>query len=732
MVDKILKWAMYLGLFLMPFIPLFVSSSLFFPYISGKNFAFRIIIEIVLALWLILLSRKAIEGPKSSWVLIAVSVFIGAITLSTIFGENPYRSFWSNFERMDGLINLLHLFAYFFVMISVLTKEKIWHWYLHATLGSAMITSIIGVLQFFGKAAISQSNTRIDGTFGNATYFAVYMLFHIFIAIFFLVKKETQIWFRVGYGALTILFGFVIYHTATRGAILGLLGGLLLAFVLSTFSTTGKSRKWAVGAVVVFLAFGATFYLARNSKFIRESPTLGRFSNISLKDSTTRTRFIVWGMALRGVMEHPLLGWGPENFNILFNKYYDPHLHSQETWFDRAHNVFFDWLTMGGILGLLSYLSIFLAVVWTLWKKVSSISPLQRSILVGLFAGYFFQNLFVFDNLTSYLLFFSMIAYVHFLNEKETEFAPVKKLQELGGSFKNLLASFQPIVVVLVPIVFVFVIYFANVKPILANNTMLKSVYPRSISAEKLVTLKHVFDLNTFGSMEAREQLIFMLTELRGAKDLDETLLVQYLELGLSQMQEQLGRTGNDARHQLFMGSFLHTYGKVNEALVYYENALKLSPKKQLVLTSISRAYLDKGDFSEALRYAKDVHELDKSYSRGLIEYITMAILTKNFSLADSLINDNYRTDIVTDPRVVQALVVSNKIDRVVAIWEKEVATNPNRPQNYFSLAASYYLAGRDKDAIATLRKLIVLDQTTKDQAEYYIKGITEGTLPRQ
>ena len=42
---------------------------------------------------------------------------------------------------------------------------------------------------------------------------------------------------------------------------------------------------------------------------------------------------------------------------------------TREPFFDRAHNVFLDWLIAGGIVGLLAYLSIFAAAFLYLAKK---------------------------------------------------------------------------------------------------------------------------------------------------------------------------------------------------------------------------------------------------------------------------------------------------------------------------------------------------------------------------
>ena len=92
-----LRGAVYAGLFAILFIPLFVSDSLFFPFITGKNFAFRIIVEIGAALWLVLWLRESALRTKRSWLSIAIVAFLAVFCLADFFGVSPYRSFWSNY-----------------------------------------------------------------------------------------------------------------------------------------------------------------------------------------------------------------------------------------------------------------------------------------------------------------------------------------------------------------------------------------------------------------------------------------------------------------------------------------------------------------------------------------------------------------------------------------------------------------------------------------------------------
>ena len=53
-IEKILRWVVIGGVFALPFIVLIVSSSLFFPYITGKNLYFRGIVEVITGAWLAL------------------------------------------------------------------------------------------------------------------------------------------------------------------------------------------------------------------------------------------------------------------------------------------------------------------------------------------------------------------------------------------------------------------------------------------------------------------------------------------------------------------------------------------------------------------------------------------------------------------------------------------------------------------------------------------------------
>ncbi|MDE1874944.1 MAG: hypothetical protein KGH68_02670, partial [Patescibacteria group bacterium] len=78
--NKILKGITITGIFSVFIIPFIVPNYLFFPFITGKGFFFRVIVEIIFAVWLLLAMRDPAYRPKKSaifWAFIAFAVVIG-------------------------------------------------------------------------------------------------------------------------------------------------------------------------------------------------------------------------------------------------------------------------------------------------------------------------------------------------------------------------------------------------------------------------------------------------------------------------------------------------------------------------------------------------------------------------------------------------------------------------------------------------------------------------------
>ena len=714
-----LRAIIVVGLMAAPLIVFIVTDSLFFPFITGKAFTFRILIEILFAIWLILLCLDRRYWPKRSLVLYGILVLVTILSLATIFGVNPYRSFWSNFERMDGLISYLHLLAYFLIITSVFTTAKQWQTFFNTSIGVSLVVATYAVLQLAGKFSISQGGARADATLGNASYLAVYMLLHVFLAAWLWYENRQQRWLGFVYGPIILLELTILYHTATRGAILGFLGGVLLTAILIVIRGREHRivRRISLAILIIIILTAGSFLTLKDSSFIKSNPVLSRFANISLKESTTVSRLTIWQMALRGFAERPILGWGPENFLVVFNKYYEPKLWPQEAWFDRSHNIFVDWLVHAGALGLLAYLSLFAAGLYYIRRYGGD--TVTKALFCGLFFAYSIHNFFVFDNLVSLLLLFSFLAYLHYL--KTSQHPAGQEAVFPRPAFK----SYQWAIVLLVAAGLTFSVYWVNVRSVLAARDIVYALSARDVSVRQ-AAFERALSRKSLGGREVVEQWLLSGFQVVEAPALSPESKQRYLSGAISSAEEMLRRFPDDARINLFVGALLNRAAQSAEAIKYLEEAKKLSPQKQLILTELAQTYLMKGDQKTALALAEQAFRSAEEYQESRIIYSMILILADRLTETKALWPDGPPPD----SRLINAYIKTGHYQEVLALWQKKVKNEPDNVQNRFSLAATFLAIGNRVQAIAELNEAFRINPQVKSQVDFLITEIRAGRNP--
>lgn len=690
------------------FIPFIVANNMFFPFITGKGFVFRIGMEIIFALWIVLALRDRSYLPRFSWILGTFAIFLGVMGVANFFGVYPYKSFWSNFERMDGYITLIHVFMYFVVTSAVLTTKKHWNIFFATSVSASVLMCVYGFLQLGGSIKINQGGVRLDGTLGNAIYLAAYMLFNMFFAAYLWIQSRWPGVVRHSVFAVVILLqGIILYYTASRGVILGLIGGAFLsALLIAIFEKENKKlRRHALIGVAAVLVLIGGFFLARNTEFVTQSQTLGRFSSLSFDEIKNQGRYFIWPMAIQGFQERPLLGWGQEGFNYVFNKYYDARMYNQEAWFDRTHNVFLDWLVAGGVLGLGAYLALLIAVMVSVWR--SSCGVREKALLTGLVAAYVFQNIFAFDNITSYLLFFAIVAFLH--ADRVREKAPLPWLDRATNMFRSGSAenqqTFQGLAGAVVLVVLVISLYFVNVKPISANLELLRALDPgRSTAVQSIGRFKNVFAKNTFASAEAREQMYVALPQFQ-REEMPEATRIAFETLGTAELKKQVERTPQDTRYLLFLGSFLNRTRDFMGAIPYLERAAETSPQKQAVLFELAVSHINLKQYDQALAIFKKAFDAEPRFQDARIFYGIGALYAGKDALAQEILAPIDARERAFDERILSAYVTMSRWDRVIPIMKERVRFDDKNPQAYFSLAAAYLKAGDRFSAIAELQR---------------------------
>lgn len=716
---RLLTLTVLVSLFLVILVPFIKTDFFLFPFITGKNFLFRLAVEVGFAAWLILIIRHPEYRPHRSPLLWAVGAFAFATALSTFFGVNPYRSFWSNYERMEGLVTFLHLGAFFLMAGSMFRTKTTELLFFRTSLGVSLLISLYALLQWFGVLKTFQSATRVEATLGNSAYLAIYLLFHIGVAAWLWTKSSRSRNNSILYGVIIAFFTFILFLTETRGTILGLIAALLVGAVMTAFVRAGKPRRYALGLLGGVVLLVALFIPLRNTSLVQKNGALQRFASISLSDTTTQSRFTIWKMGYEGFKERPLFGWGPENYLIVFNKYYEPTLWPQEPWFDRAHNVFFDWLVMGGIVGLLAYLSLFGASLYVLFghhRKLFSVS--ERIIIVALFAGYMVHNFFVFDNVTSYIMFFSVLALLY-----------ARAGEDRGSNHREIGEGAQSLLIPVIVIGLCVSAYFFVYKGAVASNTLIQALSSQNAD-DGLVKFKKVFALNTFGSNEALEQLLIGAVGVIQNQNIPTETKQKFDTLAKEAAATELARSNRvDARQLLMYGSYLGRTGAFAEAEKILTEARTHSPKKQQIIFEQINLAVNENKLAEALSFAKEAFLLDETYPEARRIYAIILILSGKGSEAEPLFSGENSS--IADARVAQAYMRVGQNKNAISILEKITSAGTQDAQVYLVLASAYLTSGDRAKSITALEKAGALNTNLKEQTNYLIGEIKAGRNPQ-
>lgn len=748
-VEKTLLWILKIGLWIIPFLPLYVSSGLLFPFITGKNFTFRIIIELCFLIWIGLAVFHKELRPRLSLLLRAVTIFIVVLFLADLFGPNPYRSFFANYERMEGFMMLGHLYLYFLMLVSVFRKRD-WIVFFHITLLSSVIVAFIGLLQWFGYQVSIQGGFRVDSTIGNPTYLAAYLMFHLWLALILLYQFWSTTWTRFVYSAVFLFELLILIFTATRGAFMALLIAWMALLVFMVFSWNrffpgvglgARSRfaRWRIAAgvvLVLIIVVPGIFWLFRNTNFVNNNNILHRLTNYSLQDRTIQSRFKIWHMSLEGTLERPILGWGQENYYLVFQKYYNPGLYEQEPWFDRSHNLVFDWLIHTGFVGLLSFLSIFAITFWALIRGIKNKKLVlwEGVILILLFTTHLIQDLFVFDNLNTYLLLFAFFAYCDYRTNNGFAIEAVSGKVAKHGQQPNAMGALW-VSVALLP-AFSVAGYFLHLKPLYESHALIQALsdYQRRVPLNTVYgDFQTALSYNTFGDTEVREQLANTARDVLSNSGLpysndDKVKLVNF---AINELQTETSKPAKDVKHMVFLASILDRAGGIDPSYIQDSetilmDAIRLSPNKQLLYFELAQNYLIQNKPDEALQTLEKTVELEPHYQQAVVNTILLAELAHHPDVVEK-VKPNVQLPLLdsdTLKRLASAYQQGQDYADAAPVYVALARLEPTNAQYHATAAALFAQAGDIPQAIEEAEAAARIDPSFAKEAATFVRQL--------
>ena len=446
-IEQVLLYLVRGGVLLVLFTPLIVSTETLFPFIVGKAIFSRSVIEVTFAMWVMLAFAFPAYRPGRSWVLIALATWVAVSIISGFTGVSLQRSLWSTYERMQGIFDQVHWLAFIIVAASVFRTLTHWKLLLSVNLVASMVVAVLGIGNLYGFLDwnILGSGPREVSTLGNATYVGAYSMVNILLAIAMLghswrdrapqaasgraarrrrrpARRTSPI---VDYRPMLMAFWFtamvtnlwVLWLAVARGALMGLLAGVVTFAVLYLlWGQIQPLRRVAFGIFPVLGVMAVLFMVARTTPVfdtvVESNVLLNRVVSSGL-DQSLRGRVTAWGAGLRGYLDKPIFGWGPENYLIAWGRYFDASSGITEQ-FDQAHNKVLEELTTKGAVGAISYMAIWGAMGWAMVRAIRRRQQYEQvfvALVAAAMVGFFVQNLFLFDSPVTSLQFAILVAF---------------------------------------------------------------------------------------------------------------------------------------------------------------------------------------------------------------------------------------------------------------------------------------------------------------------------------
>lgn len=572
-MKKLLQYLLLLSLFT----PLFLDLHFFQPYVCGQYFFFFTFILLSLPLVFYNLAQTK-HLWKNKYFLALVSFFVLQFILA-LFSLDYNRSFWGDWQRMDGLFYYWP-FLVFFVAILIAFKYKTSWQKLFFTQQLIFFATIIwawGQKFSFWIFADEQAG-RVYALIGNANFLAHYLLVAFYLSLFLFVSKNKH---RYWHLALAIFSVPVLYWTMSRGAWLALIISLLFLVIwqICQFIKAKNWRALKIASILVIFSLISLYFIS--------DP---RHKQVTLTDATVETRLVAWKAAYQGFLDKPMLGFGKNNFQIVFNKYLDAKIYTgpgTPMWFDKAHNQYFDYLAETGAVGLFIYL-LFLAWPFLLIKKIYPHNNRVIFLAAGLLANLIFL-FFNFDTQAAYILYFIYLAYLYYL-------AFGKELEEIKIK-KSLQLKFFIIGIVLT----IFLGHYLYYLPIRAN-ILTKKAQVEKISSSELI---HLAKQAMFFAPQYSSDINFAVATAVSANDWlleDKRQILGYLaDLSTQNSQKHILDAKSHfltANTYLELGALSVDHSLVEKALAYYQDIMP-----RLTLS-------DRPDVQEKIQQAKQILKL--------------------------------------------------------------------------------------------------------------------------
>ncbi len=710
------------GLFLLMFLPLLFVPFTFFPWHYGKTVIFQIAVELLVVVWFVGAYSRTPLPKRLNHLDWSILVFLAIITMFAIIGVNPVNSFWGNQARANGVLVWWHFVAYYFLLKyyfsnqpSVIPAKAGIQWVASLAVIVAILASLTSL--FPQILPVSWQSTAGGGIIGNRAFLAYYLVLALGLSVYCATLfKNNWRWFFVIFSAF---LAYTIYTTDNRGALLGLLVGFFVSLSVSFFLVKNKKLKIGlIGCLLIFLSL-ITYYLILNVH--------------PLASGTGETRLMAWNIAWQGIKEWPISGWGWGNFDVVFDRFYNPGFLKYsfvETVWDKPHNWLLEIGLTGGLFAVLAYLAILISAGYYLLKN-------KNVILFGTLLASFITSLFLFETSNSLLLWFLILALVSAQSQTSVipakagiQQTPLRRLdspRKMRGGNDKLIKS-----AVTFSVLFISYLFFLNLQSLKYSYYMRQAELSIAMMDWVGWADKALMSPEPFKS----ENAVFLAQQFvkmdKGGVVIDKKEIKDSVLSLVSVLDQSMKKYPLNLSYPVWSGQVYTVLGEKFDKKYYSDaervltEAVKISLQKQEVHLLLGRLYLLRQNFSQALAEQRLAVELapqiDSSHwfyglaliasgdrKAGLLE------IEKALELGYTLTADKklYVLDLYSEEK---------NYPKLIEEYKKLIEAEPSNVNWYIKLATVYAVSNDKKSALDTAQYILSQAPELKVEVDNFIK----------
>ena len=495
-----------------------------------------------------------------------------------------------------------------------------------------------------------------------------------------------------GLGAVNLLALFLA--TDIRGSQLGFIVGILSAFAVYFLAHQKKNiRKITAGIIIIAFVSG----IALSIFFVSS----GKIYEIFKRSGTVKTRIINWKISWQGFLEKPIFGYGLENYYIPFEKHFEPDYYrnnagqqSSEYGFSLPHNKILEVAVLSGILGFVTYLAVFAEIFWFLYKKFSKTKDMSLLAIIGMWVAYLVHLFFLFDNIFSFFMFFSLLAFTGFVLKE-----PVKEKPDEPITLKPALFYSLTIVIIIATIGSVYLFSYqsarADIYALSAIRQMRDKKYDDSIATfEKIekIGLFYIQQKALFELSRETERLLVLANQYNEPQKKYLEKIAAKNEVSLKRDPSRMYYHLNMSRINFMVGKFNKSgYEKSNELL---EKMIGNGTNRMEVYMYAAENYQALGQKDKAIELGENGLALDPTY--GYANYLMAHIYRligendKAIYYLEEAIKNKYQNKTLYN-LYADTAYAKKDYDRAIIAFSQLTKLDPQNAQNYANLAMVYF-----------------------------------------